>query len=142
MSPELTFGPNNDYDRVPHQSLPAVQSRGLPSTTQQLVQKASIKPIMSSPAKPTASATVTASATAAPPRGVEAGGQWGKNKYSGQWTQAAACFGCLCFCLPGLLILCCPFDERDAYMVNGKIYDAGGQYIGSTGETKFIPARK
>ena len=57
----------------------------------------------------------------APPNGVEEGGVWGTNKYVGPTTQGAACVGCLCFCLPGLLILCFPCDERDAYKVKGKV---------------------
>jgi hypothetical protein len=41
--------------------------------------------------------------------------------------------------LPGLLILCCPCDERDAYKVNGQLYDAAGNYIGSAQNTHFVP---
>jgi len=34
-------------------------------------------------------------------------------------------------------MLCCPMDERDAYKVKGKVYDAEGKYIGSVQQTKF-----
>jgi len=52
---------------------------------------------------------------ATPPPGVTQPGVWGKQAYIGEKTQAAAFVGCLCFCLPGLLILLCPMDKRDAY---------------------------
>jgi len=77
-----------------------------------------------------------------PPPGAPAGGQWGTNNYVGEKTGAGALVGCLCFCLPGLLILLCPFDERDAYTANGKVYDASGRVIGSAGGTKFKPSRR
>jgi hypothetical protein len=63
----------------------------------------------------------------------------GTNQYIGNFTAGAALVGCLCFCLPGLLILCCPCDERDAYKVNGQVYDAAGNCIGSAQNTHFIP---
>lgn len=70
------------------------------------------------------------------------GGQWGKNKYVGANTQAAACIGCLCCCLPGLCILLCPFDERDAYKhTDGKVYDASGKVLGHSNNVSFIPKR-
>jgi len=63
----------------------------------------------------------SSSASGSAPPGVPSGGVWGTNKYVGSTTQAAACVGCLCFCLPGLCILMCPLDERDAYKVDGKV---------------------
>jgi len=70
------------------------------------------------------------------------GGQWGTNKYVGANTQAAACIGCLCFCLPGLCILLCPMDERDAYRhTDGKVYDASGKVLGHSNHVSFIPKR-
>jgi hypothetical protein len=33
---------------------------------------------------------------------------WGTVNYVGSTTQAAACCGFLCFCIPGCLILLCP----------------------------------
>ena len=73
------------------------------------------------------------------PPGVSAGGQWGKNNYMGEKTGAAACLGCLCFCLPGLCVLMCPLDERDAYKYGDKVYDASGNVIGPAQNTKFMP---
>lgn len=89
--------------------------------------------------KEAASANPTATSTGHAPPGVGEGGQWGKNKYVGEKTKAAACVGCLCFCLPGLCILMCPMDERDAYKHEGKVYDASGHVIGPAGNTPFIP---
>jgi len=82
------------------------------------------------------------STTSAPPPGAPPGGTWGRNNYIGEKTGGAACLGFLCFCLPGLFILLCPFDERDAYMgPDGKVYDASGKVIGKTCGTKFVPKR-
>jgi hypothetical protein len=39
------------------------------------------------------------------------------------------------------LILCCPFDERDAYKADGKVYDAGGSVIGAAAKTSFVASR-
>jgi len=97
------------------------------------------------PSTPPASAAAAAAASNhpgdAPPKGVESGGQWGTNKYVGSNTQALACVGCLCCCLPGLCVLMCPIDERDVYKTEGnKIYDAAGTPLGS-GDISFVPKR-
>jgi hypothetical protein len=104
------------------------------------------------PSTPPASGAAAAAAAAshnpgdAPPKGVESGGQWGTNKYIGSNTQALACVGCLCFCLPGLILLMCPIDERDVYKSKegNKIYDAAGQHLGQGppgGKISFVPKR-
>ena len=59
--------------------------------------------------------------TSNPPPGAPEGGVWGTVKYVGSSTQALACLGCLCFCLPGLCVLMCPMDEKDGYKVKGKV---------------------
>jgi len=51
-----------------------------------------------------------------------------------------ACLACLCCGPLGLCILACPSDERDAYAVNGRVYDASGNYIGPH-DDNFIPTR-
>ena len=57
-----------------------------------------------------------------PPPGAPSGGVWGKNTYRGGKTMAMAGVGCLCFCLPGLLLLIFPIDSQDAYMdPSGKV---------------------
>ena len=55
------------------------------------------------------------------PPGSPTGGTWGTVKYVGSTTQIYACLGCLCLGVPGLLVLCCPQDEKDGYAVNGKV---------------------
>jgi hypothetical protein len=75
------------------------------------------------------------------------GGVWGTNNYICEKTKAAALLGCLCFLLPGCLILIFPFDERDAYKTeNGALYDAAGISLGQAasgsldiGNPKFVP---
>ena len=58
------------------------------------------------------------------------------NNNVGSQTKAAACIGFICILIPGLLILCFPWDERDAYKVDGVVYDAEGKRIGSAEKTK------
>jgi hypothetical protein len=77
-------------------------------------------------------------ASGGPPGKAPAGGVWGTLKYSGAETQRNACIGCLCCGLPGLCILACPTDEKDAYAVDNKVYDAAGAYIGPQTD-KFTP---
>ena len=43
-----------------------------------------------------------------PPPGAADGGIWGTVNYIGSTTKMYACLGCLCFALPGCLILLCP----------------------------------
>lgn len=75
-----------------------------------------------------------------PPPGAPPGGVWGRNNYIGEKTAACTLFVVLFVCLPGLLLLCCPFDERDAYLApNGVIYDASGRQIGRSHRTRFVP---
>merc|ERR1719159_1399057 len=86
-------------------------------------------------------ATPAATSTSNPPPGVKDGGIWGKVNYIGDRTMMATCFGCLCFCIPGLLVLLCPIDKKDAYKVDGKIYDAAGGYLGSAGNMTFTATK-
>lgn len=65
------------------------------------------------------------------------GGYWGTNKYVGDKTQCAAICCCLfVFGIGGLLILCCPLDERPVYVVNGMVYDRTGRRLGTTNEVR------
>lgn len=41
----------------------------------------------------------------------------------------------------GLCVLACPSDEKDAYCVNGRVYDAAGTYI-CPKDDKFTPTRQ
>lgn len=79
--------------------------------------------------------------TSNPPGNCPDGGQWGVMEYVGNKTTALACLGCLCFGLFGLCLLACPQDEKDAYRVNGKLYDAEGTLIGPVSRYKFTPTR-
>lgn len=65
------------------------------------------------------------SESVAPPE-IEPGGIWGTVRYIGPETQQLACIACLCCGLPGLCVLMCPSDKKDAYKVNGKVYEADG----------------
>jgi hypothetical protein len=85
--------------------------------------------------------TSTASPSSNPPGNCPDGGQWGVMEYVGNKTTALACLGCLCFGLFGLCFLACPQDEKDAYRVNGKLYDAEGTLIGPVSRYKFTPTR-
>ena len=72
--------------------------------------------------------TIVASPTEKPsyPKDLPEGGVWGSNTYHGDKTNAAACMGCLCCGLPGLCMLMCPIDERNAYKKDGDVYLANG----------------
>lgn len=52
------------------------------------------------------------------PPGAPSGGQWGTVKFHGPKTNFAVCIGCLVFGVPGLLVLCCPCDEKNVYRAN------------------------
>lgn len=67
-----------------------------------------------------------------PPFGVAAGGEWGTNTYCGSettFTGALCCF--FCGPIPACVICCKPFDKRPAYMVNRRVYDPDGEYLGT-----------
>lgn len=64
----------------------------------------------------------------------------GRNSHVGGATIACAICSLLFF-LPGLLVLCCPCDERKVYLVDGKIYDEEGRYLGPSGTLNFQPTR-
>ena len=56
-----------------------------------------------------------------PPPGVASGGTWGISTYFGQ--QSCVCAFILCVLCPPFCcyVACCPFDEKDAYMINRKV---------------------
>ena len=79
--------------------------------------------------------------TSFPPHNCPDGGQWGTLQYAGNRTISLVCLGCLLGGPFGLCILACPQDEKDAYCVDGRLYDAAGTYIGTTTCNAFIPSR-
>lgn len=73
--------------------------------------------------------------TSFPPPGVPDGGTWGSIKKTGgnTWALCAAIsfVGCMLTAFPcGIFAFCCPCDDRDAYLVNRKVYDHNGTYLG------------
>ena len=80
--------------------------------------------------------------TSNPPRNCQDGGVWGKAKYVGEKTKAIACLGCLCLGCLGCCVLLCPQDEMDAYCVQGKVYNAGGEFLFNKDSNNFIPSRR
>jgi hypothetical protein len=78
-----------------------------------------------------------------PPGNCRDGGQWGTIEYIGNKTGALTCIGCLLCGIFGLFLLACPQDEKDAYSVDGKLYDASGAFITSANRNKsFVPTVK
>lgn len=82
------------------------------------------------------------SSSSNPPGNCSDGGQWGIVKYIGNKTGVLVCLGCFLGGICGLCMLACPQDEKDAYSVNGELYDAAGVYMGLTKKYKFIPTRR
>lgn len=77
-----------------------------------------------------------------PPRNCPDGGQWGTVNYNGSKTGALACIGVMICGIPGLFILGCPQDTKDAYLYKDKVYDAGGKLMGPRSCIRFIPSRQ
>jgi len=80
--------------------------------------------------------------TSYPPPGVADGGTWGTIKHSGgnTWGLCAAIsiVGCMVTLFPcGVFAFCCPCDEKDAYVINRKVYNHNGQYLGPVSRFDF-----
>mmetsp|Transcript_25617 Transcript_25617/g.32285 ORF Transcript_25617/g.32285 Transcript_25617/m.32285 type:complete len:118 (+) Transcript_25617:44-397(+) len=76
-----------------------------------------------------------------PPQGCPQGGKWARVKYNGQKTwilciALAACFNIYSGC--GACAFLCPQDQKDVYVVNGKVYDQVGECLGNASEFKFL----
>lgn len=39
----------------------------------------------------------------------------------------------------GVFACCCPCDDKDAYVVNEKVYDHNGKYLGHSKKFRFTP---
>lgn len=80
--------------------------------------------------------------TSYPPPGVADGGTWGSIKKTGgtTWALCAAIslVGCMVTLFPcGIFAFCCPCDDKDAYVVNRKVYDHNGNYLGPVNRFDF-----
>ncbi len=73
--------------------------------------------------EPVKATKVTATESSNPPKGAPDGGTWGILKYVGEKTRCLAVIGFLLCCIPGccIVLACCPQDEKDAYVVKGKV---------------------
>ena len=76
-----------------------------------------------------------------PPPNCKEGGIWGTATYVGDTTKAIACLGCLCCGCLACCVLLCPQDKKDAYCVDGKVYDAGGAFLVEKKGDNFVPAK-
>mmetsp|Transcript_14848 Transcript_14848/g.24560 ORF Transcript_14848/g.24560 Transcript_14848/m.24560 type:complete len:175 (+) Transcript_14848:185-709(+) len=67
-----------------------------------------------------------------PPFGLPEGGTWGTNTHHGSKTCSTSAVCCIC-CggIPACIICCFPFDKRRVYMIDRKVYDANGSFIGT-----------
>jgi len=71
-----------------------------------------------------------------PPGGLAAGGVWGTAKYCGPqtWGMGAlwSVVGIFFVLFPcGIFAVFCPCDQREVYLLNGRIYDESGKDVGS-----------
>jgi hypothetical protein len=105
------------------------------STTTQPAYPSSSPPSATEPTVIGTSHAIHAGGRPSPP-GVPPGGRWVKMRHIGNSTWIT--FGivsavtCLFMCFPcGVWAFLCPCDERDAYLVNAKLFDEHGDMIGS-----------
>ena len=76
-----------------------------------------------------------------PPKNCPDGGQWGITNYIGNKTGLLTCATFAVCGVLGLVVLACPQDEKDAYLYQGKVYDAGGTLMGPEVFIRFTPTR-
>jgi hypothetical protein len=100
------------------------------------------EPVSTSPPTVTPAVVKNIRRTSNPPPSCPDGGQWGTLQYTGGKTCALTGIGCFLCGIFSLLFLACPIDEKDAYCVNGKLYDAAGIYIGLARSNSFIPLKR
>ena len=95
---------------------------------------------MSNEAEKTPSTAVVATTTLPPP-GIEEGGRWATVKYGGEKTTLLCCCLAICFgpfSLCGGCAFLCPLDEKKVYVLNGDVYNSGGDMLGKTSKFKFV----
>jgi hypothetical protein len=64
-----------------------------------------------------------------PPPGVPCGGCWSTQTFIGRRTMVISLVGCCFLGFVGPMVLCCPLDERNVYIVDGKVYAECGKYV-------------
>lgn len=144
VAPSAPSDPGTDYPivgAVPIHDEPRQQKQSTPPPTI----------VSARPARSTTTTTVThvpatssqtTPTTSYPPPGVADGGTWGSIKHSGGGTWALCAVisivGCMVTLFPcGVFAFCCPCDEKDAYLVNHKLYDHNGRYLGKVNNFDF-----
>mmetsp|Transcript_4869 Transcript_4869/g.4634 ORF Transcript_4869/g.4634 Transcript_4869/m.4634 type:complete len:93 (-) Transcript_4869:178-456(-) len=85
------------------------------------------------------SSSTHARTTSHPPPNVPDGGGWGKVKYQGDRSCLFGVIFCFFTCCP--IWMCLKIDNKDAYLAEGKVYDAAGTYLGTVAELNFIAKR-
>jgi len=73
-----------------------------------------------------------------PPPGIPDGGTWGNIIFVGKATFVMCALGCVLFAIPGIFVLFCPQDKKEAYLVDNKVYDPDGKLLGSAHQVNFI----
>jgi hypothetical protein len=117
------------------------EATAIPVTTTYVEPNTSTQPPVIIPPQATLSIT-----TSYPPPSCQDGGRWGTVRVRGPKTWATCAvvsyFFCL-FLLPccGLFALCCPFDDEVVYVVDGKVYNRLGSYLGPMRKYNIRPLR-
>lgn len=108
--------------------LAQVPEASIPNSTQRAAT------ITSTATKKTPTATTNGSRTKArpPPPGLPEGGVWTRKNYAGNQTTIACVVSCFLIGIFAPLVFLCPCDEREVYVVDGKMYAADGSFIGAT----------
>ena len=99
------------------------------------------EPVSTSPPTVTPVVVKNTHRTSNPPPNCNDGGQWGTLQYTGSKAGAFICLGRIFVGFFGLAFLNCPQDQKDAYCVNGRLYDAAGVDVGGT-TNLFTPRTK
>jgi len=121
----------------PEQSVPLVTAPQTKETKIHVPASESPTPLPQDMEEDTEVSTPGRKEDSPPPPGCSTGGVWGHIKYAGMKTKMLSCLACLFVCLPGLLMMMCPQDEEEAYLVNNKVYNEAGQCLGNLDDLQF-----
>ena len=127
---------------VPH-AVPVLNKPGDVLHDVPVLNKPEVVPASTSSTPPPTGNHALSERTSNPPGNCKDSGVWGTCKYEGEKTWMIACLTSL---VCGFPVCCfftaCPQDEKDAYCVDGKLYDAAGGFIADKKDVnKFIPKR-